>query len=114
MIIVMRLPKRNKNLKGNSMKQIKVSTRIILLFSAIILLSFIGDYNHAFFGDWLCSGSGARVEGYYYYKGCNYAGWDFHGSTWHYGYRHWIFILMGICLSTIQAISIIKLINKKD
>ena len=88
MIIVMRLPKRNKNLKENKMNQIKVSTRIILLFSAIICVSFISDYLHDFFGDFKCQGTGKFLKDSYTYEGCNYSARSVHDPTFHWGYRH--------------------------
>jgi hypothetical protein len=96
------------------MKSIKISIRIVLLFAAIMVFSFIGEYLHDFFGDWKCQGSIERVTDSYSYKGCNYGDFGFHDPSWHWGYRHWIFFLMGFCLSIVQAVGIINLINKKD
>lgn len=96
------------------MKSIKISTRIVLLFAAIMVFSFIGEYLRDFFGDWKCPGSIERIPDTYNYKGCNYANSSYHDPTWHWGYRHWIFCLMGFCLSIVQAVGIINLINKED
>lgn len=75
----------------------KISIRIIGLFSAAILLSFIPEIFPAFFGDWICNG-------------CNYgeAGVSYcHAPQLHWGYRHWLYFLMGITLFITQAVYII-------
>lgn len=82
----------------------KLSLKIIAIFSAMFLLSFIADDLHDLFGDWLCEGTrhgrlipetGASWS-HYELIGCDYGGR--HNPTWHYGYRHWIYITMCVVL----------------
>lgn len=96
------------------MKILKISCRIILLFSAVMAFSLIADSLPDFFGDWKCEGSIEKIPGIYAYKGCNYGDFGYHDASWHWGYRHWVFFLMGFCLSIVQAVDIINLINKED
>lgn len=96
------------------MKKIHIiSLRVIALFVIAILVSFIPDYSHEFFGDWLCEGSkfgkfmpetGASYS-HYERIGCDVGGK--HNSTWHWGYRHWLFFAMGAVLFIIQSFDII-------
>lgn len=99
-------------------KSTKISIRIILMFSFAMAYSFIPDYMHEFFNDTFCSsGSGYfmysnNIEGIgSHWQFCNYAGE--HQSTWHWGYRHWLFLLMGICLSIVQIVNIIHEVGKE-
>lgn len=82
----------------------KLSLKIIAIFSIAILSTFIADNLHEFFGDWLCEGArvgkfipetGANLS-HYELIGCDYGGR--HNPTWHYGYRHWIYIVMCVVL----------------
>ncbi len=95
-------------------KNLKVSIRIILLFVLAILLSKVPDLYPDFFGDWLCKGSGTRLEGGYMYEytGCNY-GEGFHDKTWHWGYQHFLYFSMGLSLAGIQIYEIVNILNKK-
>ena len=92
----------------------KVSINIIIIFVTIIASSLIPDYFPNLFGDWLCQGSIEQIQDTYYYKGCNYANEGFHNSQWHWGYRHWIWMCMGLSLFIVQVVRIIVLIDKKD
>lgn len=92
-----------------------ISLKVILLFSIAILSTFIGDYLHDFFGDWKCSGSGLLIENsFYHYQKCNYGELRFHDSTWHWGYRHWLYLVMCITLFVIQCIDIINYEHKEN
>lgn len=84
-----------------------ISLKVILLFSIAILSTFIGDYLHEFFDDYHCDGSGNRVELGIYEK-CNYGEYGIHGPTWHWGYRHWLYLCMCIVLFIIQVVDIVK------
>ena len=92
-----------------------LSLRVIVLFGMAMLVSFIPDYFHNFFGDWTCKGSGigkyypADANNYAHtiYNGCMYGG-DNHLSKTHWGYRHWLFFAMGLTLFIIQTIDIIN------
>ena len=91
-------------------KTIKVSIRVIAMFTGAILLSYIPVFMPKFFGDWFCKGSGEFVD--HHWSICDY--YDYHNPTWHWGYQHWLFFFMGLCLMVIQIVDIINLINKKE
>lgn len=74
--------------------------------------SLIPDLFPNIFGDWHCVGSGKRMDDYNYPL-CNYAGHGFHNPMWHWGYRHWVWITMGLFLFIVQFVRIIDLIDKK-
>ena len=95
-------------------KSIKISIRIIALFSIAIVLSFIPEYLHDLFGDWYCSGSGifVKIDDYRsHYTTCDYANNGYHLPMWHWGYRHWLWLMMGISLAIVQIVGIVNLIN---
>lgn len=103
-------------------KSTRISIRIIALFTVAILVSFIPEYLHTFFGDWYCVGSGTRelipatqttYEHYEFIGGCDYYDTK-HNPTWHWGYRHWLLICMGIGLAIVQIVNIINVIDKKE
>lgn len=76
----------------------RVSIRIIAMFSVAILISFIPEMFPDFFGDWSCNG-------------CNYgeAGYSrIHKPSTHWGYRHYLFFIMGAVLFIVQTIDIIN------
>jgi hypothetical protein len=79
--------------------------RVILLFSVAILSTFIGDNFHEFLGDWKCEGSGLPIKVGYgiYYSKCNYAQCGSHNPMWHWGYRHYLYLIMSIVVFIIQA-----------
>lgn len=90
----------------------KVSIRIIIIFTTAIFLSFIPEHLHEFFGDWYCKGSGKFIPSVWRYDNCVYT--TFHNSTWHWGYRHWLYFSMGICLALIQVYNLICLITEDE
>lgn len=99
-------------------KSIKISVRIIALFTAAILISLIPEHFHSFFGDWYCEGAklGKPDEfGFEHIEGCLYLP-SRHNAEWHWGYQHWLFFLMGLSLTIVQIFDITKLIkqNGKD
>ncbi len=84
-------------------KTTHISIRIIILFSIAILLSFISDYYPSFFGDIFCPGN---VD-----KKC-ISGWgDSHGPTWHWGYRHYLWMIAGLCLSIVQIVKTVNIVD---
>jgi hypothetical protein len=83
---------------------IKLSIRVMAMFSIAILISFIPEYFRDFFGDWKCAGSGNYILGTYRYEGCNSGLKGIHEATWHWGYRHFLFFVMGVVLFIIQMI----------
>ena len=81
-----------------------VSLRIILVFVSGIVMSLIGDCLHSILGDWHC-------------RGCNYAemgNYEIHVPQWHWGWRHWLFMLMGFCLFIVQTVDIINFIDSTE
>jgi hypothetical protein len=75
----------------------------------LITASFIPDNFHELFGDWHCVGTielEAKNGWQTINNGCKYESCD-HDPTWHWGFRHWLWLLMGICLFIIQVIRIV-------
>lgn len=91
------------------MKHFKIMGRIVLLFSIVILMSFIPESNREFFGDWQCNGGN-----YYKKEGCLYGADFVHGPTWHWGFRHWIWMFMGLALFIYNAVLIIIKLDTKS
>lgn len=91
---------------------LKVSINIVYVFMVAILVSFIPDSLHEFFGDWLCNGSGTYDPSSYSYTGFHYGDCGRHDPSWHWGYRHWLWSFMGIILFVVQVIRIGTIINK--
>lgn len=94
--------------KKNIMKKsMNISLRIIAMFTVEIIMSFIPDYAHLFFGDTFCTGNittGLCPNGF---SSFNYT----HGAEWHYGYRHWLFFSMGTSLFLVQLVGIFSKIG---
>lgn len=87
----------------------KLSLKIIALFAVAMLMSFVPDYFHDFFGDWTCEGryfTGKEYHGYILYEGCQYSGVGEHGPSIHWGWRHWLWFAMGVSLFVIQCFNI--------
>ncbi len=75
-----------------------------------MIMSFIPDQLHNFFGDWKCEGAKwvydpSRAIGGYY-TGCGYGPDPEHMAQFHWGYRHWLFFIMGLSLFVIQVYDI--------
>jgi hypothetical protein len=83
------------------------------MFAVIFAASYIPDAYPSYFGDWLCSGSGEEIskKDYprYIYENCNYFG--FHDKTWHWGFRHWAWLCLGV---TMLIINIVQLIIEEE
>lgn len=100
-------------------KHLKVSLNIVAVFVVVMLVSFIPDQFPKFFGDWQCEGrSYSYVDvgnGRFDYKtiGCDH-GVNNHLPSWHWGYRHWLFIIMGLLLFVVQVIRIGGIINEDE
>lgn len=86
------------------MKNIYVSLRIIALFSIAILMSFLPDYYPLFFGDYSCNIINLS-------HGFNGREYDIHS---HWGYRHYLYFYMGVCLFILQVVDIINYISYKN
>ena len=83
-------------------KTIKLSIRIVLAFSCAIILSIIPDQFPVAFGDWYCT------DTKHYYNGSTHT-----SSVWHWGYRHFLYFLMGFCLFVIQIFDMSSQFNKE-
>ena len=79
----------------------KISLRVIMLFIIAILFSLIPDVCnlHPLFDDTFCTG-----------KPCT-AFMAGHLPEYHWGYRHWLWAIMGFVLFIIQSTKIISLIE---
>jgi hypothetical protein len=94
----------------------KTTLKVIFLFTAVMVVSFIPEQFPTFFGDWFCKGGSSRfimstneVYGHYERTGCQYNINSIdtaHEPTWHWGYRHHIFALMGIAVFVLNLIEI--------
>lgn len=93
---------------------IKISLRVIALFLVAILVSKIPELYPNFFGDWLCQGRKLVWDDasfrHYHYEGCDI--FNEHNPTFHWGYQHYLFFLMGLSLATIQISDIVNIISK--
>lgn len=89
-------------------KNLKLMIDIVLIGLLLMLVSFIPEYFREFFGDWKCQGSGEAIPNTYHYTRCNYAGNGFHDPEWHWGFRHYIWMVMGAVLTIIRAIGLAK------
>lgn len=87
----------------------QIQLNILIMGVCLIFLSFIPELFPSFFGDWHCQGTTKELTG------CDYSFYDnlrMHNPTTHFGYRHWIFIIMGISLIVVNSVRISKI--KKD
>jgi hypothetical protein len=76
---------------------LKGKLKLALVFITIMGASFIPGYFPEFFGDWVCKGGGKCSHLRCFYNS---------PPTLHYGFRHWIFILMGITFTIISLTEI--------
>lgn len=95
----------------------RLSLQVILIFAIIILGSFLPDTLPEFFGDWTCKGSGKEIfkmDGYTaQHTGCTIGAWHSEPEL-HWGYKHYMYMLMGICLFIVQCFRIGNLINNRN
>lgn len=89
------------------------SINIVILFSIAILASFIPEQFASFFGDFSCNGSTYEIStsGIYIRHGCDM--FDIHQAQTHWGYRHYLWFLMGLTLFFGQIVRIINLLTKQ-
>lgn len=85
----------------------KIIIRIITFFTIAIIMSFVAEYFREFLGDWECLGTRSPQNPCLYFAG------DAHGAQWHWGYRHWLFFIMGFLIFITQVISVITLTDKE-
>ena len=77
--------------------------------------SFVPENNHELFGDWHCKGGVTIVNEHDVdIKGCNYGTAMTHNSTWHWGVRHWIWLLAGLTFSVWTVVDIFIEHDKKN
>lgn len=86
----------------------KIQFRIFMIFAVIFFASFIPENFHEFFGDWLCQGSGTRLSDSYLYSGCNHLQAGYHLPEWHWGFRHYVWLVMGATLALYNAVMLIS------
>ena len=82
---------------------LKGKLKLALVFVTIMGASFIPSCFPEFFGDWVCKGGEKCRQ-----LSCG----DNTPPTLHYGFRHWIFILMGIIFTIISLFEISEKENK--
>jgi len=89
-------------------KNLKLIIDVILVGSLLMAVSFVPENAREFFGDWLCQGSGESIKDTYHYTGWNYGGGGFHDPEWHWGFRHYVWMIMGLALTIIRVIGLVK------
>lgn len=79
----------------------KSKLKILVVFVVMFFASFIPESNHQLFGDWHCKGNTIEStnDDDLVIIGCRYEGYREHGSTWHWGSRHWIWLIAGATFS---------------
>lgn len=95
---------------------LKLSIRVVLLFIGAIALSYVPVLYPKIFGDWLCEGSEyiKKVgDDYSHIYGCDRLS-SRHNPRWHWGYQHFLWFFMGLCLMIIQIADIIIFIKKSN
>lgn len=82
----------------------RISLIIISTFIVMITMSLITIIPQVmeFMGDFKCN-----VKEFHYGTG------DYVLEHWHYGWTHWLYIMMGLCLFIIQIIRVIFIIEEK-
>jgi hypothetical protein len=92
----------------------KSKLKILAVFAVMFTASFIPESNHQLFGDWRCKGNTIESSGDdTVIIGCKYEGYNEHGSTWHWGTRHWIWLAAGLTFSIWTVVDVIsKELNK--
>lgn len=84
---------------------------IVLIFA----LSFIPENFRDFFGDWHCNGGTVdyEVDRGYFRTGCRYNTMnENHGATWHWGFRHWLWMFSGLSLFVWNLFEILESYRK--
>lgn len=81
--------------------KIKTSLRIIALFTVAILVSFIPENFPDFFGDWSCGKIISEYGTHSYFPAPHNV------PDLHWGYRHYLFFIMGMVLFCVQVVDII-------
>lgn len=89
----------------------RLQFRILIMFAVIFAASYIPETFPSYFGDWMCHGSGEFIGRHY--KRCNHGGGFamYHNPSWHWGFRHWAWLCLGI---TMLIINIVQLVAEED
>lgn len=95
----------------NSKFHFSLSLQVVAIFAVAMLASLMPDLYPEFFGDYKCTGK-LWNEKLNVYLGCSAPAEGPHGPTNHWGYRHFLFFLMGIVLFVLQAIRLVSFYNK--
>jgi hypothetical protein len=88
----------------------KSKLKILAVFVVMFFASFVPESNHELFGDWKCKGGQMiRYENKpTEYIGCQYTGGGVqHNPTWHWGIRHWVWLLTGLTFSIWTIVEVI-------
>jgi len=93
----------------------KSKLKILVVFVVMFCASFIPESNHELFGDWKCKGAIVTYDknDNRFIAGCKYVGYNSHNPTWHWGTRHWIWLLAGVTFSIWTIVDVIIEIDKK-
>ena len=89
-------------------KNLKLVIDILLISVFIMIFSFVPENAREFFGDWQCQGSGEAIKDTYHYTGCNYGGGGYHDPEWHWGFRHYVWMLTGFAITIVRVIGLIS------
>lgn len=93
----------------------KNKIKILVVFSVMFFASFVPENNHELFGDWQCKGGVTIINEHDVdIKGCNYGTAMTHNTTWHWGVRHWIWLLAGLTFSVWTVVDIFIEHDKKN
>jgi len=90
----------------------KLKTKIVALFAFIFIASYVPESCPTAFGDWKCKGCYIVYEGDVVltknYVGCDYnpSGTTAHNPTWHWGFRHYLWIGLGLTLTAVTVYQI--------
>jgi hypothetical protein len=78
---------------------LKGKLKLALVFIIIMCASFIPQWFPDLFGDWTCKGG----------LSCNELNCGFEGRPprHHYGFRHWVFIIMGVTFTIISLVEVV-------
>jgi hypothetical protein len=90
----------------------KSKLKILVVFVVMFFASFVPESNHELFGDWKCRGGVVELKNDdVIHDGCQYYS-NTHGSSWHWGMRHWIWLLAGVTFSIWTVVDVIAEENK--
>lgn len=87
----------------------KSKLKILVVFVMMFFASFVPESNHELFGDWKCNGTSVHYDknDNHFLVGCKYEGYNSHNPSWHWGTRHWIWLLTGITFSIWTVVEVV-------